>query len=673
MNDVARAQALVAGALASGFAPPDPITPSQWAARHLIVPDGPRKLERWDASLTPYIAEPLDLLGPDAAENEMCVMKSAQTGFTTLLLAAVGHTIDADPADMMLVQPTDGALSDFNSKKLQLALEKTPSLAAKVAPQTARSGKASTTYEKKFGDYSLTLAIASSSADLRSKSVKKALLDEIDEYPDDLDGQGSPFDMIEARQESFLKEGTWKRANISTPTIKGGSHIERKYAASDKRRWHVACPHCRKADGSASEFVFEFGPHFVFERAHPFRAHYVAPCCGAIIEEFERTALVRAGRWIATDPAPGRIAGFHFDALSSPFVPWSVIARRSVEAETDPTKQKTFANLTLGLPFELRGDAPDHKRLMERREEGLTRGHIPPRGLLLVASADVQMRGIWLEILAIAPNRESWVVEALYLDGDTADMTGPAFEALKRETLDREFPDAFGRHHRIDALAVDSGFRAHVVYSWVRRHQRIHPDTGRDIILAVKGLEGWGRPAIGQPKLVDIDLDGQKVRQGAKIWGIGSWPLKGAIYSDLRLEGIRSGATADPPGYCHFGMWLDETYFRQLTAETLTDIHVRGRMTSRRWVARGDNHFFDARVYNMALAEYLGLSSTTADEWAALARRRGLPPDLTRIDLFSPEPAPPPPAPAEAAPAPAAPPPPIEGGWIAARPDWLNR
>jgi len=209
-------------AFAEALRPPIPLRPSQWARDNLIVPDGPRKLDRWDSALTPYIAEPLDMTSTDSAVNEFCVMKSAQTGFTTMLLAAVGHTIDRDRADCMIVQPTDGALSDFNSKKLQPCLEDTKATAHRVAKQTSRSASGSTTYEKRFGRFTLTLALASSSADLRSKTVQKAFLDEVDEYPTDLDGQGSPFEMIEARQESFLREGTWKRVKISTPTIMGG-------------------------------------------------------------------------------------------------------------------------------------------------------------------------------------------------------------------------------------------------------------------------------------------------------------------------------------------------------------------------------------------------------------------------------------------------------------------
>jgi phage terminase large subunit GpA-like protein len=596
--------------------------PSQWARQNLIVPDGPRKLDRWDPSLTPYIAEALDLTSTDSPVNEFCVMKSAQTGFTTMLLAAVGHTIDLDRADMMIVQPTDGALSDFNSKKLQPTLEETKATARRVAKQTSRSASGSTTYEKRFGRYTLTLALASSSADLRSKTVQKAFLDEVDEYPTDLDGQGSPFEMIEARQESFLREGTWKRVKISTPTIKGASAIEAEYEASDKLRWHVRCPHCQ------DELVFEWGPHFHHDPEWPFRAWYSCPTCGAVIEEADRARMVRGGHWIATAPAPGRKPGFHFDALSSPFVPWSKIAERYVNAAGDPQRLKGFFDLTLGLPFEVKGDAPDHVRLLERRENGLKRGHIPPRGLILVAAADVQMRGIWFEVVAYAKTRESWVVEAGYLDGSTESPDDEGFQQL-REVLDRSWPDAWGRTRKLDALAVDSGYRSHVVYAWTRANQQVRPMTGgADVVLALKGGEGWGRPALGLPSLVDIDFAGQRVRKGANVRVAGTWSLKAAFYEDLRKEGLRSGKPSDPEGMCHFPGWLDETYFRQITSEYLADELYRGK-ARRVWKLRAserDNHLLDCRVYNLALLEHLGIfSKMPSDDWAELARLRGAP------------------------------------------------
>lgn len=615
--------------IADALRPPPPLTPSEWAAANLIVPDGPPKLGRWDPSITPFIREPLDMISTTRPENELCVMKSAQCGFSTMLLAAIGHTICADPADMMIVLPTDGATYDFNSRKLQPSIEETKATALRVARQTSRSAAGSSTYEKKFGRYALTLALASSSADLRSKTVQKAFLDEVDEYPDDLDGQGSPFEMVEARQESFLRDGNWKRIKISTPTVKGSSAIEAEFEASDKRRWHVRCGQCE------GELVFEFSVHFHFDREWPFKAWYSCPHCGSVFEEAERARMLRAGRWVATAPGVGKKPGFHLDALSSPFVPWAKIAERYVAAADNPTKLKAFYNLTLGLPFEFKGDAPDHVRLLERREDGPPRGHVHERGLMLVAAADVQMRGIWVEIVAFAPNRESWVVDAFYVDGSTetpgslddAVDSGNAFSLLLHKTIGREFPDAFGGMRKLDALGIDSGFRTHVVYATVRANQRLHPWTGHEILHALDGRDGWFKPPIGTPSPVDINLAGSRVRQGCKLWPVGTWPLKGAFYSDLRKDGRKSGAAVDPPGYCHFPDWLDENYFRQLTSEYLADETFRGRrrkVWKQRPSAR-DNHFLDCRVYNIALAEHLGLSSITPATWAAIAKSHGAP------------------------------------------------
>lgn len=626
------ALAIVCAGLAALIEPPEHLTPSQWAARHLIVPDGPRSGERWSAELTPYIVEPLDNMGPDEACNEQAIRKSAQTGFTAMALCGVGHSIDCDPnGGILLVQPTDSALSDFLRDKLNPAIENTPALRAKVFPQVSRSGDGSTAYNKRYPGGSLSLAIANSAADLRSKTKKRVIRDEASEYPDDLDGQGSPHGMIEARRLAFLASGDWKDTAISTPTIVGACYITERYEAGDQRYWHVDCPGCGKP------LRFEFGANFRFNDTYPHAPYYAAPCCGQVIEAHEKNELVRAGSrhaprradglpngWIATAPGPGKPRSYHFDALSSPFVPWDQIARKWIEAQGDPAKLKAFYNLWLGLAYEMKGDAPDHVRLYERRED-YRKLHIPPRGLMLTGFADVQLRGIYYEIVAWAPNRESWVIDAGVIAGDTTDHKAGAFADLD-VIYRREYPDAFGGRRNVDAFGVDSGFRAHVVYAWCRlRHKA----------MATKGVDGWHRPAIGTPSLVDIDLDGHKITQGTRIWPIGTWSLKGHWYEDLHRT--MQGAVY-PPGFVHFGKFLDETYFRQVTAEYLAEKRHRGRI-AKAWAVRGkeDNHFLDCRVGNMALADHLGLSRMTDEEWRILARERAAA-LLDQADMFAPAP-----------------------------------
>lgn len=614
------ALAVIAGAMALALTPAAPMPPSAWAESSLVVPDGPRAGETWDRSLGLHCVEIVDALGPDEPDNEIAVMKSAQTGFTTVLIIAAGHSIDRDPCRMMVVQPTSGALSDFNKEKLQPTIDASPVLAEKVYGVTSRSSEGSTATSKQFPGGSLTLAIASSAADLRSKTIKKAFLDEIDEYPDDLDGQGDPIDMVEARQISFLNTGDWKRLKISTPTIKGASKIETAYLAGDQRRWHVECPGC------GERFVFEFDrKHFRFNDVAPYEAHYVAPCCGTIIDGHEKNAVYRTGRYIPTASRPGAGRSYHFCAMSSPLVPWDEVARKFVEADGDPIKLKAFYNLWLGLPYEVRGDAPDHVRLMERRESDLIRGHIPPLGLILTGAADVQMRGIYWEVKAYGPDRQKWIVDAGIIEGDTNDPHSGAFLKLA-EIFEKRWPDAYGSSRRVDAFGVNSGFRSHVVYTWCRNR------TGA---FALDGRDGWSKPALGMGKAVDIDFNGQRIRNGVYLWPVGTWPLKGAHYDDLRKEGVKAGRERDPIGYCHFGTWLDETYFRQITSEYLASENYRGRIR-KIWKPRAgeENHFLDCTIYNDALADYLGLSRMTADEWTALASERCAPEVVRHPDLF---------------------------------------
>ena len=614
---------IVAAVFAMMLAPPLVVKPSVWAAQNLVVPDGPKAGQKWSATLTPYIVEPLDALAPESGVNKVSCRKSTQTGFSMLGIAYLAHSMACDPCRMMVVQPTDSALTEFNREKLGEAIDRSPALKRLVRGQTSRSSSGSTTYSKRFPGGSLTLAIATSTADLRSKTVKKVFKDEASEYPSDLDGQGSPHAMIEARYESFLRSGEWKELNVSTPVLKGECFIDEEFERGDQRYWHVACPGC----GDPVRFVFD-RKHFRFSDTYPYEAHYVTPCCGTVIEGHQKYALVEQSPhgWIAIAPGPGKHRSYHFDALTSPFVPWDKIAERFVLAGDDPSKLKAFYNLTLGLAYEMKGDAPDHQRLMERREDHL-RGTIPPWGLLLTAAADVQLRGIYVEVLAIGADRRSMVVEAMFIAGETSDPERGAFAELT-QIYHRDYADAFGKRRRVDLFGVDSGYRSNVVYSWVR---------GRPGAMALKGLDGWSRPALGMATLVDVDFGGHKVKNGATVWGVGTWPLKATLYADLRKSGRSGGAEVDPPGFCHFGTWLDEIYFRQLTSEYLGEEKHRGR-TRKVWKVRygEENHFFDCRVYNMALADFLGLSRLAPEQWAELARERGVP--AAEADLLSPAP-----------------------------------
>lgn len=668
---------LAAETLATVLRPPPVARLSDWMADNIVLVDGPLAGQMWSPDGAPYLVEIADCLSDDHPSNLVTVRKSQQTGASILALAWCLFIADREPANTLYGVPGIDALRDLNSGKLQPLIDAFQRKAGRtvIVPQTSRSGDGSKTFEKVFWRGGrLWLANANSVMDLSSKTAKKGVKDEVSKWQD-IPGAGDPEILYFGRFTAFRRLKDYKILEISTPEVDTGDdlgeapghcRIDRSFRRSDQRFWHAPCPEC------ANLFVHDV-KQFRVDRAHPHRSTYMCENCGHDISEAERVIHIMpaaGARWIAKSPGPDRHPGFHIDAFISKMMSYEAIAEDLIRSERGgETARKDFSTLVLGLPYAFRGDAPDWQRLFDRRAPHWKRGYVPPSGLLLTAAIDVQMRGVWYEVVAWAPDRQSWTVDRDYIDGETDSPTAPVFQKVREAILDRRFADAFGRERLIDAIAIDSGYRANVVYAFVRNAQQPHPDTGRDRLLAIKGDEGWAKPPLGTPTLVDIDLDGRKVKQGCKLWKVGTWPLKSSVYLDLGKQ--RSDAEEFPSGYCHFGEWLDEVYFRQLTAAHLEEVTVRGRAAGRRWVDGRENHLLDCRVYNLALAEYLGLSSTTPAEWAALARRRGLPDELLKTDIFTPTQSEPSQTVAQPE---AAEPPPQRSTWIPRRPGgWLRR
>jgi phage terminase large subunit GpA-like protein len=663
---------LVAANLADIIRPLPPIRVSDWAAQNVVLVDGPRAGQLWSPEGAPYLVDILDCLSEDHPCNLVTVRKSQQTGASIAALAWVLYCAAREPANMLYALPGIDALRDLNSGKLQPLIDAAQRRTGQrlVLPQLSRSGAGSTSYEKVFARGGrIWLANANSVMDLSSKTIKKGVKDEVSKWAP-IPGAQDPEDLFFGRFTAFRASGDWKILEISTPEFDTGDalgeaaghcRVDRSFKRSDQRYWHIACPECRAVQYQRIE-------QFIIDERSPHKSRYCCEGCGHEIGESERRLALRpenGAAWVATKPGPDRHPGFHIDGFASLMMSYEAIAEEALKAKASEIADKGFHNLVLGLPFAFRGDAPAHTMLMERREEGMARGHVPAEALLVTAYADVQMRGVWLEIVGWGADRRSWLIDAMHLPGETDRPDAPVFQRLAEMTLSRRLPDAFGGERRIDALGVDTGYRQHIVAEWVRQNQGVHPETGLELIYAMKGEDGWGKPPVGMPKLIDINLDGRRIAQGCRQWMVGTWPLKAQVYSFLRKTRAASDFGDIPPGYCHFPAWADEEYFQQLTAEALVDTTTRGVATGKRWTPiRRDNHFLDCRAGNLALFEHLTARASAAD-WEALRMLRGVSPAAREENLFTAAASP---DPRLAAPAPSPPrETPSAGDWLGGR------
>lgn len=496
-------------------------------------------------------------------ETEIVVIKSsAQIGKTELLNNVVGYHVDYDPSPILILQPTLDMAQTYSKDRLAPMIRDTPALRFKVKPAKSRDS-GNTLLHKPFPGGHITMAGANSPASLASRPIRLLLCDEVDRYPISAGTEGDPVSLARKRTTTF-----WNRKIImvSTPTIKGVSRIDDEFELSDKRQYHVPCPHCEEMQ----PLVWA---NIVFDPANPDEAHY-ACVNGCVIDEKDKPWMLKHGEWVPQANFSGR-AGFHINELYSPWVRWQEVVKSFLEAKDRPEKLKTWTNTSLGECWEDKGESIEHADLMSR-VESYDADSLPDDILFITAAADVQ--GDRIEALSQGWGRdyEHWDIEHKIFWGDPAKKQ--VWQELDAWLLTNY--QVAGRGLKAACTTVDSGgHHTDHVYNFCKARQ------GRRVF-AIKGSSTYYAPIASKPS--------QTGRQRVMLYQVGTDTAKDTII----LSWLR---TDEPgPGYIHFPVDADEEYFRQLTAEERKTVYHRGNKRLK-WVKKRErNELVDLHVYNYA-------------------------------------------------------------------------
>lgn len=624
---ISDARVLVASALAVALTVPPNITVAAWAdeTRMVSAESGSPAPGKWSNSLTPYVIEPMECLSPSHPATDVTLKWCAQSAKTEVGVNFVGHMIDVDPSGMLIALPSIDEAQKFAKLKLQPAIDATPALKHKVKEVKSRDESGSTASFKRFRGGFVQITHTGSSKGLQSITVKRLWGDEISEYPHDAGGRGDPIEQMRQRSSTFVLLGA-KHLWTSTPKVKGDCRISDFYEASDQRRLYWKCPHC------GDWFLFRF-EHLKWDRENkPFGAYIETPCCHAVVEHWRKRDMLATCVWIKTFPASddgdfspgdvveageietykarksyGRQPGFHLWRGQSAFSDWDSIVEKFLEAKDSTTKLKTFTQQVLAEAFEEAGEAPDYLKLMARREDR-ERDFMPDGVLALTGMCDVQNNRLEWGVYGWGEKMSCWLVDGGMIPGDPEDDA--TWSALAEVTT-RLYTDQYGRSWPIEAFGVDSGFKSHIVYNFVRRRPNVYATDGRD---------GATRPFVGTPRKVDINWRGKIVRGGAMLWPLGTYPLKSALYASLQktIDGPDATTGIWPAGSIRFPKDCDEAFFLQITAEYLKTVETREGITRRVWVKRPGqaNEQLDIWVGARAMASQIGLDRYTPEKWA---------------------------------------------------------
>jgi phage terminase large subunit GpA-like protein len=521
----------------------------------------------------------MDAVSSPAVE-QVVVMSSVQVGKTEVINNTVGYYIDQDPAPMLLIQPTLEIGKAWSKDRLAPMVRDTPRLRGKIEdPRSRDSGN--TIFHKVFPGGHITIAGANSAASLASRPVRIVLLDEVDRYPYSAGTEGDPVNLARKRATTF-----WNRKVIltSTPTIKGKSRIEAAFEETDKRFFHVPCPHCEE------EQILRWR-NVIWPKDRPEDAAYQCEGCGVLWSDVERWRAVSQGRWIASEAFAGK-AGFWLNEIYSSWVRLADMAVAFLEAKKLPETLKTFVNTSLAETWEDRGETVDGGGLVSRCDEyGID--PVPEGVCVIVAGVDVQDDRVEAEVVGVGLDEESWSLDYQVFRGDPS--TKELWARLDA-FLQTVYLHPSGVKLRIVAACVDSGgHHTQAVYKFCK---------GKKLrrVWAIKGMAGEGRPMLGRPSKNNVGR--------VDLYPVGTYTAKELLFSRLAIE--------DPgPGYCHFPRRepYDEEHFEQLTGEKCVTAYKRGVPTKEWHQTRKRVEALDCRVYAMAALDGL---NTSMDVFRAL-------------------------------------------------------
>lgn len=529
--------------------------------------------------------------------HTITVMSCTQLMKTSLLNNIVGYFIHQDPAPIILAQPIKELAETWSKERFDKMIRDTPVLFERVTVKR-KGDSENTIWNKTFPGGQLNIVTAGSPSQLASRPIRVVLCDEIDKYPKSAGKEGDPIKLLEERCDTF-----WNalKVRVCSPTIEGDSRIYEEWEKGDQRSYHGKCPHCGEYEDLRWEQVMYPKDWQRVEDVKEDDVNYECSHCGVLWTERDRLTAISEGngKYIAKKPFNGH-ASFKANKIASPWKPLSDLVKKYLSARNSSEELKTFYNTQLTETYKIKADSPDHMRLYERREL-YDINTIPDDVLFLTAGVDVQGNRLEFEVVGWCADKQSYSIDYRVIPGNTA--TPEPWKELQK-VLNEKWRNSRGVDFELRMMTVDTGFNTQHVYNWLRKQ-----DINR--VRGVKGADNCNL-IFGRPSDVELNHNGERIKNVTKIWIIGVNIVKGELYSWLKLDVPTPGS--DATGYCHFPQY-DESYFEGLCSEQLVEVTDKNGKTSYVWqkkIAR--NEPLDTRVYARVGASMLGLDRYTKEE-----------------------------------------------------------
>lgn len=569
---------------------------------------------------TPFLREIIDCFDINSPIREVAVMKGAQLGLTTLLENIIFYCmVEVKTAPVMLLT-ADDALAKIRLDSYIMPMIADSGLGHLIKSQDElNSRKTGMTAQKLswYGGGSLLPTGAVNPNKSRSFSIRYLLRDEIDAYKQSVGDDGDPL-AISYKRTIAYKESR-KVFDISTPLIRGRSHIHSRFLLGDQRYYFVRCLGCGfpqvmrwKVDlpnGKRAGVVWETEN----DRLVPGSVRWLCENCLRPHTNDDKIRLLdpaHGAEWRPTArPHSPDMRSYHIAGIYSPvgMNTFEAMVLEWLEAWDEPNnrarnhgKVQAFYNTILGDPWEAVGYQLKYEQVSAHRRQAYHYGEVPNKWaiehaggsiLFLVCTVDVHAANLAVAVWGWTRDRRVFLIEYERLEGDTSRFNDPGtWGELRSRLHQRQYMADDGYTYRIATCVIDSGYKpteagdeqpgASVVLEFCDSFQEggVFPLRGRKT--AVKGgfqeFSKFVTESGGVGFHVTVDY------------------YKDRWYSALKQEW--DGLGLQPETFFNAPVDVDDRQLKELTAET-KELPKDSKDGVLQWRRRGENALWDLLVY----------------------------------------------------------------------------
>ena len=600
----------IALACAEMLRPPERTTVAEASSKYRIVNSPGAYVGPWFNATTPYMVEPMNVFASTDYTGMIFVGPAQSAKTDGLIINTTLYSIKIDPMDMMIVCPTNTAARDFSMRRIDRLNRYSPEIGKMLLPGADNDNK----FDKLYNTGMMLSLSWPTPTELAGKPIGRVVLTDRDRMPDDVDGDGEPFDLAYKRTTTFGSNAMCVAESSPSREVKDMKWVARTpheappcdgiiglYNRGDRRRWYWPCPHCdHYFEGRFEMLKYKREPGMSNLDAAD-TVHMECPKCSEPIHPDDRYEMNLWGTWVKDGEAidaRGKkfgngirtlIASFWLRGVAAAFVSWKKLVVMYLDAVDDFERTKTeeslkkFYNNDLGEPYYSRARA--EIRLPEDLKAGAEASlgkHVVPLGVrFLVATVDVGTRNFSVQVTGIMPGAPFDMVMIDRFDIEISKRTDPDtgaalsvrpsvyaedWDLLIEQVMDREYPldDDSGRLMSIKLVGCDSAGEGGVTtraYEFWRRLVKLNRQH-RFVLTKGDGKPGQPRTQVHYP-----DSNRKDTKAGARgdipVLFFNPTILKDDL--DSRLECIEPGK-----GMFRMPAWLPMQVYVELCAETRT-------------------------------------------------------------------------------------------------------